>query len=75
MNFSLGAILKYVGGLALFIGIVGTILGQIDYVLIIKGVTLPQINLVAGIIITLAGAAMAYYGWKMEKDAKNNTPA
>lgn len=70
MNFSAGSILKYLGGLALFIGIVGAILGANDYVLRIKGVTLPQINVVAGVIIAVAGAAMSYFGWKMEKDAK-----
>jgi hypothetical protein len=70
MNFSAGSILKYLGGLALMIGIVGTILGMNDYVLVIKGVTLPQINLVVGILITVAGAAMTYFGWKMEKENK-----
>jgi hypothetical protein len=64
------SILTYVGGLLLLIGIAGTILGQIDYVLIIKGVTLPQINIVAGILITLAGAACMYFGWKMGQDEK-----
>ena len=52
MNFSVGAILKYVGGLAVFIGIMGAILGANDYVLRIKGVTLPQIGIIGGIIIT-----------------------
>lgn len=73
MNFSAGSILKYLGGLALFIGIVGTILGMNDYVLRIKGVTLPQINLVVGILITVVGGAMLYFGWKMEKENKEKT--
>ncbi len=73
MNFSAGSILKYLGGLAVFIGIVGTILGMNDYVLRVKGVTLPQINLVVGIIITVAGAGMFYFGWKMEKENKEKT--
>jgi hypothetical protein len=66
----IGSILTYVGGLLMFIGIVGAILGQMDYVLRIKGFTLPQINIVVGILITLAGGAAFYFGWKMNQDEK-----
>lgn len=67
-KLSMGAILKYTGGVTMFIGIVGGILGANDYVLRYRGATLPQIDPIMGACFGVLGAGLFYWGWKMEKD-------
>lgn len=66
MNIKFGAILKYVGGALMAIGIINPILNQYGYT--IKNI--PVIGWPLGIGMAVVGGACFYFGWKMEKEGK-----
>jgi hypothetical protein len=64
-------IFKLSGALCFFIAILGGILGQFDYVLVIKGAELPQVDLPTAMILAAVGAFLFATGWLMEKKYGN----
>lgn len=63
----LSKILKIVGGVFVFLGIAGAIVGSFDYVMVFKGQELPQIDWPTGLICAGIGIVFFGIGWMLTK--------
>lgn len=63
----LSKLLKIVGGVFIFLGLAGAIVGSFDYVMVFKGQELPQIDWPTGLICAGIGIVFFGIGWMLTK--------